>query len=97
MINVGMYYSVRPGHEAEFEGAFSAVVGHLKGSGVGIKDAKLYKEVGKSEYMIYTEWDGLESFKNFVQSRSFNDTVSQGRSIIDGRPRHRIFTDIKEQ
>jgi heme-degrading monooxygenase HmoA len=96
MINVGMYYNVRQGHEAEFESTFSQVVEHLKSAKVGIRDAKLYREVGKSEYLIYTEWESLDSFKGFIQSRAFNDTVSGGRSIIEGRPRHRVFADVNE-
>ena len=55
MINVGLYYRVKEGHEAEFEGMFRGVVEHLKGAATGIMDAKLYKLIGgEPEYMIYT-------------------------------------------
>ncbi len=96
MINVGMYYNVKQGHEAEFEGTFAGVVEKLKGAGVGIKDAKLYREIGKSEYMIYTEWESLEAFKGFIQSRAFGETVANGKSIIEGRPRHKVFAEMDE-
>lgn len=97
MINVGMYYNVKAGHEAEFEKTFTGIVETLKNAKVGIRDAKLYREVGKSEYLIYTEWDGVDVFKAFIQSKAFSDTTSYGKSIIEGRPRHRIFTDINEK
>ena len=97
MINVGMYYNVKAGHETEFEKTFTEVIGTLKNAKVGITDAKLYKEVGKSEYLIYTEWEGIDAFKAFIQSKAFSDTTSYGKSIIEGRPSHRIFTDISEK
>ncbi len=97
MINVGMYYSVKEGREQEFEGTFAGVVEMLKSAGAGIRDARLYREVGKREYMIYTEWDSLESFKAFIQSKAFGETTGHGREIIEGRPRHRVFADVKEE
>lgn len=96
MINVGMYYNVKQGHESEFEQTFLGVVQMLKGSGAGITDAKLYREVGKSEYLIYTEWESIVAFSAFIKSKAFGETVANGKSIIEGRPRHRVFTDIKE-
>ncbi|MGI0100892.1 MAG: antibiotic biosynthesis monooxygenase family protein [Candidatus Micrarchaeaceae archaeon] len=95
MINVGMYYNVKEGQEAEFERIFSDVTGKLKASGAGIRDAKLYREIGKREYLIYTEWDSLEAFKAFMQSQAFNETTGHGKEILEGRPRHRIFADVK--
>lgn len=94
MINVGLYYRVKRGHEAEFESMFGDVIEHLKGAASGIRDAKLYKQIGgESEYMIYTEWESMESFKKFVQSSEFHSTTQKGREIIDGMPKHRVFKE----
>ena len=93
MINVGLYYKVKPGHEKEFEDTFRGVVEMLTKANVGITSAKLYREIGSSEYMIYTEWKSLESFRGFIQSRGFKETTIHGQSIIDGTPRHRIFNE----
>ena len=94
MINVGLYYRVKEGHEAEFEGMFRGVVEHLKGAATGIMDAKLYKLIGgEPEYMIYTEWESMESFKRFVQSSEFRSTTQKGKEIIEGIPRHRLFRE----
>lgn len=90
-----MYYNVKEGHEAEFESIFSKVAKKLKSSGV-VKGAQLYKAVGKNEYLIYTEWESIDAFKAFVQSRDFGETVNEGREIIEGRPRHRVFSEVNE-
>ena len=34
---------------------------------------------------------GLESFKKFMASKKYAQTVEFGKSIIDGQPRHKIF------
>lgn len=94
MINIGLYYKVRPGHEKEFEGTFMNVVSVLKGSDFGFLGGKLYREIGDpSEYMLYTEWNGLDSFRKFSESKEYKQTVEFGKTIIEGRPRHRIFRE----
>lgn len=97
MINVGMYYNVKEGHDEEFEKIFLGAAEKLKEASAGLLNAKLYKEVGKREYLIYTEWEDIGSFKDFMQSRAFSEITTHGKEIIDGRPRHRIFTDINER
>jgi heme-degrading monooxygenase HmoA len=92
MINIGLYYKVKPGREKEFENAFMGVVSLLKGSDLGFLGGKLYREVGDpSEYMLYTEWQGIDSFKRFMSSEEYAKTVEFGRTIIQGQPRHKIF------
>lgn len=94
MINIGLYYKVKDGHGAEFENYFTNVIALLKGADFGFCSGKLYKEVGDmGEYMLYTEWENNESFGRFMQSKEFSDTVEFGKTIIEGKPRHRIFKD----
>ncbi|MEM3841497.1 MAG: antibiotic biosynthesis monooxygenase [Candidatus Micrarchaeaceae archaeon] len=94
MINVGLYYRVKLGHEKEFEAIFSRVVEGLKKSTSGMRNAKLYKSIGEdNEYMIYTEWDSVESFRKFISSNEFRSTTREGSSIIEGIPKHRIFRE----
>jgi heme-degrading monooxygenase HmoA len=95
MINVGMYYNVKSGSEKEFEGIFGNVISSLKTSGSGILNAKLYKEVGSNEYMIFTEWESMEVFTKFIQSRGFKDTTTYGKSILEGPPKHRVFNNVE--
>jgi len=92
MINIGLYYRVKPGCEKEFEDTFVNVVSMLKHSDFGFVGGKLYREIGdSSEYMLYTEWDGLDSFKKFIASKEYARTVQFGKTIMDGQPRHKIF------
>ncbi|MCL5412430.1 MAG: antibiotic biosynthesis monooxygenase [Candidatus Marsarchaeota archaeon] len=93
MINVGLYYSVKRGHEKEFEGYFAKVIEALKTAGGGFLSGKLYKEVfNDGEYMIYTEWESIGAFESFVASHDFHEATEFGKTILEGRPRHRIFT-----
>lgn len=93
MINIGLYYKVKAGHEKEFEEIFLNVVSFLgKNVSFGFLGGKLYREIGdSSEYMLYTEWESLDSFRKFMESKEYAQTVEFGRTIIDGQPRHRIF------
>lgn len=92
MINIGLYYKVLRGHEKEFEDTFMNVVSLLKNSDFGFLNGKLYREIGdSSEYMLYTEWEGLDSFKKFMESKEYAQTVEFGKTLIDGQPRHKIF------
>ncbi|AAT43908.1 antibiotic biosynthesis monooxygenase family protein [Picrophilus oshimae] len=92
MINVGLYYKVKPGHEKDFESTFGNVVKLLKSGDTGFIDGKLYREVDDpSEYMIYTEWKDLESFEKFIKMKEYHETVDYGKTILETTPRHKIF------
>lgn len=92
MINIGLYYKVKAGHEKEFEDNFLNVVSLLKSVDFGFLIGKLYREIGdSSEYMLYTEWEGIDSFRKFMESKEYAQTIEFGKAIIDGQPRHKIF------
>ena len=101
MINVGMYYNVKKGHEKEFEATFQKVVEYLKNSVNGFEKASIYKKVGEedstTEYMIYSEWKDTNSFREFTTAKAFHETTEYGKSIIEGRPYHKIFNQVKEE
>lgn len=101
MINVGMYYNVKKGHEQEFENTFGKVVDYLKNNVKGFEKASIYKKVGNegntSEYMIYSEWKDANSFREFTTAKAFHETTEYGKGIIEGRPYHRIFNEVKEE
>jgi len=95
MINVGFYYKVKKGHEQEFESKFKEVLNYLKSNAEGFIDAKLYKSVeDPSEYLIYSVWKDLESFRKFITSEAYKSTVTYGRTIMEGRPIHKVFEEI---
>ncbi len=101
MINVGMYYNVKKGHEKEFEDTFQKVVEYLKNNVKGFEKAGIYKKIGEenstTEYMIYSEWKDKNSFREFTTAKAFHETTEYGKSIIEGRPYHRIFNEVKEE
>lgn len=94
MINIGFYYTVKKGHEREFEEKFWDVVStNVK----GMTSAKLYKNVmNPQEYMIYTEWSSLDAFKDFMKSEGYRETIDYGKSILEGLPSHKIFQPLEE-
>ena len=92
MINIGLYYRVKEGHNADFENYFGNVVEKLRESDFGFIDGKIYREVtNPDEYMIYTEWKDTEGFAKFMKSSAFFETIEFGKTIIEGQPRHKIF------
>lgn len=94
MINIGLYYKVKEGHEKDFEERFNSAVKAIKEAGLGCTDARLYKEVSDPrEYMLYTEWKDTNGFREFMKSDAYKQTVEAGREIIEGKPRHRIFEE----
>ncbi len=101
MINVGLYYNIKKGHEKEFEETFKKVVDYLKTSVKGFEKADIYRKVSTdeslTEYMIYSEWQDADSFREFTRGKAFRETTDYGKSIIEGRPYHRIFTTINEK
>jgi heme-degrading monooxygenase HmoA len=93
MANIGFYYTIKDGHEKEFEDTFQATVEFLELNADGYREAHLYREVGKNQYMILSLWDSVESFSDFVKSREFVEVTKFGKSIVEGRPYHKIFMD----
>ena len=71
------------------------MVSLLKGADFGFLGGKLYKEIGdSSEYMLYTEWEGMDSFKKFMESKEYAKTVEYGKTIVDGRAEAQDFPRI---
>ena len=91
MINIGLYYDVIPGKEKEFEEVFNAVRSSLEGS-KGFVSAILYRRVDKpNSYLIYSEWESLEDFKEFTRSRPFRDVTTNGRKILERTPYNKVY------
>jgi|ECHnycMinimDraft_1075156.scaffolds.fasta_scaffold00217_6 Uncharacterized enzyme involved in biosynthesis of extracellular polysaccharides len=90
MINVGINYKVKKGREIEFEERFREVVRHVGNS--GMLEAKIYKNVeDPSDYLIITKWESLESFRKFINSLDYKETVEYGKSILEKRPVHFVL------
>ncbi|KPV46563.1 antibiotic biosynthesis monooxygenase, partial [Acidiplasma aeolicum] len=38
----------------------------------------------------------IDSFKNFLKMKEYNQTVDYGKTILESMPRHKIFGESKE-
>jgi heme-degrading monooxygenase HmoA len=91
MLTVGLYYDVVPGKENIFENMFGSVIDTIK-TMEGYVSAILYRRVDKpNSYLIYSEWQNMESFEKFVSSREFSEVKSEGPQLLVSRPYHRIY------
>ena len=92
MITVGMNYKVRSGKEGVFEKAFLEVLQVLK-KGKGNKESFLYQEVKeKNSYLIISEWNYEEAFRNFIRSEAFRNVTDWGKEeILEKRPSHKVY------
>ncbi len=71
------------------------VLNFLKENMDGFINAKLYRSVvDPSEYLVHSEWRDLESFKGFIMSREYKETITYGGTILEDKPKHRIFQEI---
>jgi heme-degrading monooxygenase HmoA len=96
MINIGLYYDVKPGKDKEFEQLFSSVIATLRG-GQGFVNGALYKRVDKpNSYLIYSEWVSIEGFREFVGSKGFREVTSMGKELLEHPPRHRVYRAVDE-
>jgi heme-degrading monooxygenase HmoA len=96
MINIGLYYDVKPGKDKEFEQLFLSVIMALK-NGQGFLRGALYKRVDEpNSYLIYSEWATIDDFRKFVGSKSFREVTSMGKELLEHPPRHRIYRTVDE-
>lgn len=94
MTSIGMHYDVVAGKEQEFEEGFAAVLEHL-GRVPGHVASRLYEDVQSvGSYLIFSEWNSLESFQAFLQSPEFRKVTAWGKAeILRARPRHKVYTN----
>ena len=92
MITVGMNYHVLAGKQTEFEEKFQAVIGALKAA-AGHTTSSLWKDVSDdASYLITSEWNDEQAFKDFISSQAFRDVTNWGKEqILSGRPQHKIY------
>jgi heme-degrading monooxygenase HmoA len=92
MITVGMNYHVLPGKQGEFEAKFQGVIDALKAA-AGHTSSTLWKDVADdASYLITSEWNDEQAFKDFIQSDAFRAVTNWGKEqILSGRPQHKVY------
>lgn len=88
-----MDYEVLDGKQEVFETACNGVIKALNKADGHTKSC-LYKDVNKpNAYLIVSEWDQLEAFKNFISSDQFRSVTNWGKEqILAKRPNHVVYS-----
>ncbi|MBX0296276.1 heme-binding protein [Haloarcula nitratireducens] len=85
---MGMFYTVKPEHRADFVEKF-ATVGDLLADMDGHREtALLINRDDENDMFIASQWDSKDDAMDFFRSDAFSDTVSWGRDVLADRPRH---------
>ena len=93
MVTIGMNYFVIPGKEQVFEDACAKVIETMHGID-GHDSSSLFKEVkdGDPVYLISSQWQNEEAFKDFIASDAFKKVTNWGKlNILAGRPQHTTY------
>lgn len=92
MLTVGLYYDVKPGQEAVFEGMVDRLIGALEQNEGHVK-SMLYRAVkNPRSYAIISEWDSQEAFTTFIHSDAFKQATDFGKAeVLEQRPRHKVY------
>lgn len=91
MITFGLNYDVKKEYVERFVkvsrealGVIERMKGHVKTS--------LYSNVEKpSSFLIYSEWETFEDFRNFMLSKEFKAVQTMGAEMLERRPSHKVY------
>ncbi|WP_135303911.1 heme-binding protein [Haloarcula amylovorans] len=85
---MGMFYTVKPEHRADFVEKFATVGDLLEDMDGHRETALLINREDENDMFIASQWDSKEDAMDFFRSDAFSDTVSWGRDVLADRPRH---------
>ncbi len=92
MVTIGMDYRTLPGKEQEFIDNFRAVLAAINDAD-GHDESRLFEDVDeKGSFLIVSNWNELEAFQTFIQSKEFKSVTSFAKeNILAERPKHKIY------
>ncbi len=91
MITFGLNYDVKPEHREKFVEVTRSTI-KLMASLKGHMKTLLYADTASSNsFMIYSEWETMEDFRNFMASKEFRSVQSMGAEMLTKRPSHKIY------
>ncbi|MBV0925348.1 heme-binding protein [Halomicroarcula limicola] len=85
---MGMFYTVKPEHRADFVEKFATVGDLLEDMDGHRETALLVNRDDENDMFIASQWDSKDDAMDFFRSDAFSDTVSWGRDVLADRPRH---------
>lgn len=95
MITFGLNYYVKDEYSEQFLKVSNEVLiamNQLKGH----VSTVLYEDVNKPHsYLIYSEWETNEDFKDFMTSEAFKNVKTMGVEMLKERPKHQIYESRK--
>ena len=91
MITFGLNYDVKPDYVTQFLetsrkvlAAMDSFSGHIKTS--------LYADVDQpTSFLIYSEWETDQDFRDFIKSEAFKQVQAMTRDMLLRRPQHKIY------
>ncbi|MEZ0375274.1 MAG: antibiotic biosynthesis monooxygenase [Candidatus Sericytochromatia bacterium] len=91
MITFGLNYDVKPEFVSQFLDVSRKTLAMLKTLEGHVKTV-LYSDVDQPDsFMIYSEWETDEHFKEFMKSEAFKGVQNMTRDMLVNRPRHKIY------
>ncbi|MFB6266759.1 MAG: heme-binding protein [Halodesulfurarchaeum sp.] len=85
---MGLFYQVKPEHREAFVETFESVAETLAGQSGHRESSLLVNREDENDMFIASRWDSRADAMAFFRSDAFADTVSWGRDVLEGRPRH---------
>ena len=85
---MGMFYTVKPDHRADFVEKFETVGGMLGEMDGHRETALLVNTENENDMFIASQWDSKDDAMAFFRSEAFTDTVDWGRDVLADKPRH---------
>lgn len=95
MVTFGLNYDVKPPHRRQFERTCQEVIAAMRAMS-GHVETRLYGDLSRpNSYLVYSQWDSPEAFAAFMRSEAFKAAQRFGREILDGPPRHHVYTELR--
>lgn len=95
MITFGLNYDVKDEFIPEFKRISLSAI-ELMQSMEGHVNTVLYNDVQKPHaFLIYSEWEKEEQFRDFIQSEPFKNVQNMTRDMLFNRPRHKVYETKK--
>lgn len=91
MLTFGLNYDVKQEFVEKFLQVGNDVVEAMQNL-KGHVHTVLYSNVNKpNSFLIYSEWETNEDFRNFVQSEAFKNVQNMGIEMLETRPKHKVY------
>ena len=93
MKTFGLNYGIKPQYVNEFKDYSMKVIDLMK-EWDGHNETRLYIDAAKpNSMMIYSNWETVEQFKNFMKSDAFKGAIGATYDMLEGMPSHKVYEE----